>query len=337
MTSVVSGSSASNYLNIGTKSSNVIATLDPRREAAIMRLYPAFALGRYKHLVKQEQRMEHQSEALFQQAQGIRLEVSKLNTNLRSNTSRLASASKEQRVLLEAENAEIAEQIADKREALEEIEAEKKTLTSPANVEDVRLYMLRMGGKHNDGTRLSEYKSNLPAQSPEKDVKALADIRSKIDGCAARLRELDLAPLPEEMALEKALAQIDKIAKGSAPDFSPTTRLAKRGADDKRTQGEIKWPTRFVKLDQFEPDAFRLLFWLFGDEIKTRAHAEIKKLMKPGALTVAERAEKKLAIEIERFELWRIEEALVTRLREAGRVDINYRREMPIPVLLRLI
>jgi ribosomal protein L29 len=328
--SVISGTASSNFKNIGTKAANVEAALDPKRERKLINAYPDFARNRYKALTMLEERMDAQREAFFVQAQNKRSEISKLNTDKRSNVSRLHGVSLRDRTILEAENAAIDEQIAEKREELIALEVEKKALVNPISVDEVRKYMIRASGK-----RFTEYVPKLPAQSPEKDVKALADIREKIDSIDGTIHQIEIGSLPEKIARDAAFAQIDKLA--SAPDFSPLLRLSKNGFDDRRAQGKIKWPTRYVGgRDEFEPDGFQLVLWLMKSELKARATAEIKALAKPDALTEAERAEKIEALKSEQFDLWRIEEAIVTRLREAGRLDINYRRGTPIPVLLRL-
>lgn len=309
------------------------ASLDSRRWRSILRSFPEIAQERYRQIAAVAETDEAFQAGAHSQKQDLRLRHSALNAQARALSRQIESTKPEHQHALKNQLADVKEEIAEVCEAVSATDFDlsmRRAAIDPAPVKD---WMARRGSR---AKTFTAYEPDLPAQSTAKDEKTLAEVRTKIDGCAKAMRDIDLAPLPGEDALEKALAEIDKIATASAPDFSPTTRLAKNGLTDQRTQGTIKWPTKHVRLDEFEPDPFRLIFWLFGDEIKERARAEIKKLQRPGALSLAERAEKKAALENERLGLWRIEEALVTRLREAGRSDINYRSDMPIPVFLRL-
>jgi hypothetical protein len=323
--------------NVNASEFSRYASMDPSKWRSILRSYPQHAQDVFKRLVAESESYEAFHATAHEQKQAHRLRHSKLNAEIRALNRQLDSMDKKKRLEYEsgikAEIADRQDEIAEIGEAIVAIDFDLEMRRPIFDPDAVKFLMARNSSRVK---RFTTFEPNLPVQSAAKNEKALADVRAKVDDCVKSIRDVDLASLPEESALEKALAEIDKIAKGSAPDFSPLTRLAKHGLTDARTQGGIKWPTKHVRLDEFEPDPFRLLFWLFGDEIKERARAEIKKLQRPGALSLAERAEKKAAIENERFGLWQIEEALVTRLREAGRTDIQYRPEMPIPVLLRL-
>jgi hypothetical protein len=320
--------------NVNKSEFSRYAEMPPARWRSILRSYPEHAQNVYKKLAAESEAYEAFHAAAHEQKQAHRQRHSKCNVEIRALNRQLDSAKKEHQPGISAQIADLQEEIAEICEAIATIDRDLEMRRPIFDLESVKLLMARNSSR---AKRFKTFAPNLPVQSATKDERVLADVRAKVDDCVKSIRDVDLAPLPEESALEKAMVEIDKIAKGSAPDFSPLTRLAQHGfRTDVRTQGGIKWPTKHVRLDEFEPDPFRLLFWLFGDEIKERARAEIKKLQRPGALSLPERAERKAAIENERFELWRIEEALVTRLREAGRSDINYRREMPIQVLLRV-
>jgi hypothetical protein len=310
------------------------AALDPSRWRTISRLFPAYAQSTYKKWAAETESNEAIETAAYEQKQAHRLRHSKTNVEIRVLKRQLDSAKVEYQKGIKAQIADLQEEIGEIGEAIAAIDADLSRRRSAIDPEPIKLWMARNSSR---ARRFTTFEPNLPVQSSVKDEKTLADVRSKIDGYAKAMRDIDLALLPEE-SVEKALAaELDKLAKGSAPDFSPLTRLAKRGLTDERTQGTIKWPERYVGgPHEFEPDPFRMFFWLFRSEIEERARAEIAKLQRPGALSLAERGEKKAAIENDRLGLWRVEEALVTRLREAGRLDVNYRRDMPIPILLRL-
>ncbi|RTL62122.1 MAG: hypothetical protein EKK42_32870 [Pseudonocardiaceae bacterium] len=324
-------SAASNFRNVSSPtSSDREVSSDPKRDAAAVRRFYPFAQNRLHDFEKREARNEATRVALFQQDQNVLKTIQALGVKLNAAQSSLATAKREHRRAWEFDIELIEAEIEDNKAARAEIRAEMQALTSPFDPNLIRKVMLR-----SDGTKLKEFVPDLPHQTPDDDAKMLASVRAEIDSFDAKFRDLDLGQLPLERALEKAMADIDKIEKGSAPDFSRTLRLQTQPFSKDRKQGEVVWPQRHLRGDEWETDPLRILFWLCGDEIRKRAKAEIKKLAKPGALSVAEREAKRKELESERFDLWRIEEALTTRLRESGRTDIDFRSAMPIQVLLR--
>lgn len=309
----------------------------PGRERTIRARYPLFARTRYKNLNRDERAAEGAHAGRYELQQQVRSELSELN-------SRRAVLLREWDRL----NATDAKaQLGDIDAQIGEVESELADLRAPANcgafdAEKVRTWLLRAQGKRRDGTLFEEFSPSLPAASVEKDERELAKVRAKIKALDEEIAKVDRAPLPVEMALEKAFAEIDKLA-GLTPDFSQTLRMTHVGFESERkAQGSVFWPVTAARngdgILTESPNALAIAVWAMGDRMKELAEKEIREIASRSAdpIPLADREAARLAIVAGQFDLFRIDEALVSRLHEAGRTDVHFHPKTPIPALLRL-
>lgn len=137
----------------------------------------------------------------------------------------------------------------------------------------------------------------------------LARIRAEeVDPIRAAIRGAEIAWLPEEDAVRKAIAEIDKLVISGAPDVKGVFRLSKPNPAVRAQQGSIEWQKEYIGSD-YRNAGFAFVVWLHRDALVERVKKEIAALARPNALSVADREEKIAALKVRLLEAERREEA----------------------------
>jgi hypothetical protein len=196
------------------------------------------------------------------------------------------------------------QEVADLKEQREEASKKNKKLTNWPQSEEVTdwISLQRASTKW----RPHVLKIEVPKGSTASDV--LRERRADVDAIKAAIRGAEIAWLPEADAVQKAVAQIDKIAIKGAPDFRGLFRLSKENRVVRAQQGKIEWPQQIIGGD-FHDAGFALTVWLHRDALIERAKTEIAALARPNSLSVAQRDEKIAALKVQLLEAERREEA----------------------------
>lgn len=159
------------------------------------------------------------------------------------------------------------------------------------------------------------------------ELDTLAAVRAEIDRLTQELSAAQRSPVPYELALNRAYADIDRLAAGGTVDFLRAAKLVPVPKGE--VQGHIGWPrTGFDTGSQYVEiiDAPALLASFLGDALKKRAKAELDAFYK-SRFSYANQADRVAAIAAAEAALLateRREEAIV-EVCEARKVDVQRR------------
>ena len=198
----------------------------------------------------------------------------------------------------------------------------------------------------------TEFTGSLPAPAPrETAAAAVTRMRGTIDNLKRDRDKAARAPVPMQLAIDRAKEQISKFAASGMPDVGPLFGRDIRFID-------LAWPVANVRLDLFgdarpaaegdvlrrlmgfaggdQPNAVALIAWLFHEQIEARVIDEIKKhANEKDALSATQLAARRAELAAELLLAERCEVAAIERA-EADGATIPLRPDCDIRALLWL-
>jgi hypothetical protein len=294
----------------------------------LLKSLPVEAQKRYKHFKEERERREYAHQARFDRIVVAQKTLAQRYAEKASLTRFNAAREVPAELLKDADEA-----IAEAKDEISRINQEGKHADGSIDIELIDNTLAQH--RHRKFVLLSP-RDEIPEQSAKDDIKLLAKLRGDMDAARERIRQIDLAQLPEEVALAKVMDSINRIATAATPDFAPTLRMQKQISENRR-QGDVKWPQKYLGNDRWEPDSFGMLIWLMRPELEKRAAKEISRLAKAdNAIPLADRPAAKAELDIEIRTLQYKEEFIVSRLHDAGRTDVKRRGPFNAFALLQI-
>jgi hypothetical protein len=222
-------------------------------------------------------------------------------------------------------DAEIAE-IERERDSLQE--QMRGAMTWPGDPSEIHSFV---NIKTREGYTFEDIDVAVPDGDPRE---LLVAVREECVALRQQIKDARTAPLPLDMAIAKATADIEAKAKSGMPDFANCFRL-KTDASGRQLQGGVHWPLQHIngETSQWVDDGTPLICWLLKSLLIERATEYLTAQQRDGALSIEERKRKKEELEAEILNLAYQEEALFEKCVARGYTDVK-RRPIDMRALL---
>lgn len=188
------------------------------------------------------------------------------------------------------------------------------------------------------GTKLVDARVSAKIGKSEKVIDAIRASRNSIAALVSQRGAVRNALLPKDIALHRAITDIELAAAKAAPDFTPNARLVRPSIMSRPRQGKTAWPTisvetgsRLVELE----DAAAIVKFLMQDALIAAATESISKLYEGNPLVIpeAEREARMAEIDARILAEARVEEALIEIAEEKGFKILRRQNAPPFAVL----
>ena len=211
---------------------------------------------------------------------------------------------------------------------LEEAQREMQNIAAPYPLAAIDAWLAS-----NAGRRL---KTATPSVPKGDSKTALEKTRARLHDISGAIEETANARLPAKDAFERAVAEIDRVARNGMPYFA-RTRLVQTTESGGFNIGTVRWPTRYEDDGTPKIDAVALTVACLREQLIAMAKAECDRVAKDESgefepLTLAERKKRIADLKAEHLAAEYVEGALLEVLGDAA----TPRHDMSVAALLQV-